>query len=367
MKVARKLLLAALMVGMGYAPAMAVDTSIGLEFRTDLQFNDSSKDDDEDPNEETKSTKFNIARARMNFKGKINDDTSYRARIRFDRSMAANSFDNASSGMDYWYIDRKLGNGLSLRLGKQFAMWGSIENDYSGMDVYQYSETNNEKSTSNAVGAGLSLDVGPHNFNLQVLNGQDKEANQDVFNINLAYYGNLELGAVELQPIVTYSMFPTTAQKDDGMETDAYTRTAWAAGTRVFAMNKMLQFDIEALNDTTPEYDTDDTEADTTEATLENSWDSMVYALYYNNPLVRPFVKFTSDQNQEDGEDITAHSSFSGGLEIFPDKEGVKTYRIHAVYKSATTSYENDQKDENGDDMDDLTVSQFNVGVSSRF
>jgi hypothetical protein len=356
MKVARNLLLAACTVGLGLQPAMALETSIGPEFRTDLVFNNSDLDDDEDPNDETKSTEFRIARARVNFRTKLNDTTSFRARVRFNRSFQSNGYDNTSSGLQYWYITRQLGESVSLTVGKQFAYIGSIENDYSGMDVYQYSQ--GPVPAAYEVGATLSFDVAGQTIAGQLLNSPEHQDNQTIGSMakTIAWYGDFDFGAVKLSPIVTLGLFPSEKQETGGLEeTDAYTTSNFSYGTRVFLMNKVLQFDIEGRNVTTPEYDeTDDTGADN--EVLENTWDTIVYAVYFNHEMIRPFFKGYQDDHDNDGDDVADYSGQSFGVEFFPDRNGKKTYRVHAVYTTDTVD---------PDAGDEVTTSTINLGVAA--
>ena len=368
MKAAKKMILTAAMIGMGMAPAMAQEHTLGLEFRTDLEINNSDRDSDLDPNEEDQNLKFNVARADINFSGQINEATSYRALVRLNRSTEENASDNASEALQYWYLDRKLGKSLNLRVGKVFVLNGSVENDYSVMDQYIYSAGNDELPSFYATGAELSYSFADQTISVQALNSGADQTNQEALNFNAAWYGNLGSDkAVKLEPIVTYGISPSTKQEDSaGAQKDSFTTTQYGIGARVFVMNRALQFDAEIDNVTRPSFD-DNLSVDEDEVVIgdqkERTADSTIVVARYNGKSFSPFVKITNTDIDVDGDDVQDHSKWAAGVEWSPDNNGVKSYRVHALYSNESVTYDEEVKNV----TEDFTTNQINVGVSARF
>ncbi len=356
MKLFSKLLLAILMIGLAFEPLMAHEGTIGLEFRTDLEFNSSDRDSDDDPNGDDQVTKFNIARARMNFRGTLNDTTSYRARVRFNRAAERNEFDNTSDMLQYWYLDRKLSSALKLRVGKQFTVMGSWENDYSGMDQYHYSE--GPVRAVYDTGASLHVSFASQTVLFQLFNSPFQQTNQSTLGFNLAWYGDIANGLIS--PIASFTVLPSAEQDDGENKRDAFTENSWAVGARLSV--QAIQVEAEARNTTTPEYDDEINAAEKSlddPTILEDTWDTIVLQARYKTKMFAPFIKYTTDDHNVDGDDVTNHTGTSLGVEFFPDGS-IKTYRVHAVFITESTDYEDKERD-------DVTTTQFNIGVSARF
>lgn len=368
MKLSQKLLLAAGAMSLAI-PAYAQDFNpkqpdLGLEFRVDFVSNNSDKDEDfysEVANDEDKTTKFVFARNRINLKGKINETTSYRIRLRYDKAgSGTNSFDKTDEGLDKMYVTRKVNDNISITVGKNAPTILSMENDYSGMDQYHYSQTNGEALGGNT-GVTVSADVADQTLVFELKNSGFDQDNQQTFAMNLAWYGNLMGGMIT--PIVSFSSIPSEKQESATEETDGFTASQYGIGTRVTLMDK-LELEAEINNVTTPEYDVTTIDATTgvgTDATTyETKWDATILQARWRDKMFAPFVKFTQDSKDVDGEDVEDYTGTSAGVEVFLDGKGVKTYRVHAVFISE--SYANDAND----DLD-YTTTQFNVGVGTRF
>lgn len=223
MKLITKSMMAVCLLGLGLEPAMAqtfgTGHKVGLEFRTDLQMNNSSLDSDEDINDDTKSTKFTFARNRMRFSGNLNEVTSYFVRLRFDRTFdGSGSIDNTGNGLNLMYLDRKITPELTFRVGKIGKKEGSWEADYSGMDVYQYSFLDS-KRIGDAIGhsgAELSYKVAGQVLTVQLLNSDFPSSagqkNQKNFAFNFGWNGDIANGMIK--PIITGGTYPSTKQKN---------------------------------------------------------------------------------------------------------------------------------------------------------
>jgi hypothetical protein len=339
---------------------------VGVEFRVDLVSNSSDLDSDEDRNDDSNSTEFVIERVTLNVDGELNDKTSYSSTIHLNKSFESeNQINKSSEAIETLYIKRELIKGLDVKAGKLFVLAGSYENDYNPIDQYHYSEMFNALPSAYEVGAELDYTVAGQTFGVQLLNNSFNQGNQDTLNFNAAWYGDFANGMV--QPLVTYGVYPSTKQEEDVTEgseneridgqiieeTESYTVSQLGVGARVNVSNFQLEAEYGSL--VQPEYDIEKTGQKTEEVKEQ---ESTLIALQgrYNAGMFQPFVKYTMDDIDEDGDDLTDFTGLSAGVEVFP--ETAENFRFHAVYVSKT---------EDPEEGDEVTRNQLNLGVSARF
>lgn len=81
-------------------------------------------------------SKFNIQTGRVDFKGNLNEEVSYRLRLRFNKDRAVSQRDSVGADTDFAYISNKVSDGLTLTLGKFASGIGGFEGGTSGADIY---------------------------------------------------------------------------------------------------------------------------------------------------------------------------------------------------------------------------------------
>ncbi len=123
------------------ATTMAAAPQILVQGRTDYRYDMRNAADDalRDNNG------FNVPYARLDVKGKANDDLSYRMRLRFDfasqsvsgtKALVNDSVKGVASYIDNLYATQKFSHGFSVTAGKFFSGRAGWEGLASGMDHY---------------------------------------------------------------------------------------------------------------------------------------------------------------------------------------------------------------------------------------
>ncbi len=186
----KKILITALVTAaMG---SLAQAGSISLDTRTDIEsknFNDAYN---------TRGySRIDLQTLRVDAKGNFSDATSFRLRFLLNKSAynnatntlntqpladyPVNAKDNLSDRINFAYVQQKLGDNLSLQLGKLFFDIGGIEGGTSGADLYFTSYAFNEQSILRyATGAKLIYMMGDQEFNVSAVNQQTDAATTPV-------------------------------------------------------------------------------------------------------------------------------------------------------------------------------------------
>ncbi|MBO9667189.1 MAG: hypothetical protein J7501_10295 [Bdellovibrio sp.] len=142
----KKFLLAALATTAAVTTAHA--GSVSLDLRADYQgqtFDSAAIDAGAGPD----NSKFYLQTGRLDFQGKLNDETDYRLRWRFAGKDQATlqKRDNTFQDVDFAYVSNKMADGmLKLTIGKFGADIGGFEGANSGADMYFTSEAYNGTS-----------------------------------------------------------------------------------------------------------------------------------------------------------------------------------------------------------------------------
>lgn len=82
------------------------------------------------------ATKMTMQTGRLDYKGKLNDDISYRLRVRFNRDVASSKYSSLGGQIDYASVTHKLMDGLTLTAGKFGSDLGGFEGMTAGADIY---------------------------------------------------------------------------------------------------------------------------------------------------------------------------------------------------------------------------------------
>lgn len=152
-----------LFLGFLFLSSAAFAGSISLDLRGDLKsfdYNDAAGNGD--------YYKFILNTGRVDFKGDLNTDISYRLRLRFDKdtssASAYNSNENATNGVDYAYITHKMSDSCSLTVGKQASDIGGIEGNTPSADIYLLSPSYSGFGSGDVFATSDKFTVGANNY-----------------------------------------------------------------------------------------------------------------------------------------------------------------------------------------------------------
>lgn len=88
-------------------------------------------------NKKVDGTKFTVQTGRLDYKGKLNEDISYRLRMRFNRTQdSVNSNSSTNPTVDIASVTHKLNDSVSLTAGKFSSDMAGFEGATSGADIY---------------------------------------------------------------------------------------------------------------------------------------------------------------------------------------------------------------------------------------
>ncbi len=85
-------------------------------------------------------SKFYMKTGRLDYLGKLNDETSFRVRWSFTKDPNPQKRDSLPQGIEYAYINHKMSENFSLTFGKMASEIGGFEGLTSGADLYLLSE-----------------------------------------------------------------------------------------------------------------------------------------------------------------------------------------------------------------------------------
>lgn len=131
--------------------------SINLDFRADYNSTEYKDDADTIPG----SARFYLKTGRIDYKGKLNEDLSFRARWAFNKNATVATKDNTTTAIELAYLEHKFNDSFSLQLGKVNSEIGGFETGTSSADLYLTSENYTRSTISRATPSTLT--------NLQVL------------------------------------------------------------------------------------------------------------------------------------------------------------------------------------------------------
>ena len=145
------------------AAAMAVSTvaqagSVNLDFRADYNsttYNDEAKAVN---TALENSARFYLKTGRIDYKGTLNEEVSYRARLAFTKNATVASKDATQTAVELAYMTQKFNDTFSLSLGKFNSEIGGFETATSGADLYLTSE-NYTRSTLARAGSTTTTNL----------------------------------------------------------------------------------------------------------------------------------------------------------------------------------------------------------------
>lgn len=164
-----------------FVSSLAVAGNVNFDFR--FESDSSSYNNAAKAAGKTANTQYLMRTGKVDFKGKMNEEVSFRLRLRFDKDDATtvNKNDGFTSQVDYAYVQNQLAEGLQLFLGKFNSDIGGIEGNTSPADIYQPSQAYQQYSSQGfqyVTGAKIKYNLGDHEASFYVINQSDKTSNE---------------------------------------------------------------------------------------------------------------------------------------------------------------------------------------------
>lgn len=191
--------------------AMAMDApSIKFQLRGDLIVDDTKADPDN-----ITTTEMEMPYMRLDVKGKIKDDLSYRVKYRLNGSTGlARGADRTGTGVDYAYVTKKVSDKLKVKIGKQYINIGGYESFFSSRDTYSQGSLTWNTQSSYRTGVGAFYKFGDHSVNVQVANN-DQSNNQD--DMLYGFQAVFSFADGMLNPLVSYHLDSTRSDIAAGL------------------------------------------------------------------------------------------------------------------------------------------------------
>jgi hypothetical protein len=303
--------------------AAQADNSINLVERTDLRSNIY-----DDSAHQQSNNQFDVNYLRVDFKGNIFENVDYRLRLRLDKYAAKNNLEGVSDFANYAYVQPKLNDMFSVKIGKLWTYQAGWEEDNSSSDTYLFSGID---PLVNEYAVGVNPIISTEGQTLQlILTNSNRpyasNANADRFMAyGAAYQGNL--GPV--QPMLSFSMQP---------------QTSWGEGYMIGAIGLKMdpkpfggEIDFQYWNNNTgnAKYDT--------KYGAETFYD-ISGCIRLNPGPFRPQLKAFYDTYSDGSNTTETVIGFAPAIEYFPWAD--KDFRFHLAYtgtqlspKSGTSLY----------------------------
>jgi hypothetical protein len=292
-------------------------------------------------NQATEQQNLIVKTARMAVSGEFNERYSYLVRVDVKNALfGADSVgqDGSVGALERAYVEDRVFDWMTLRLGRQPIADGSIEADYSSVDQYyisRYLEVVAYQVGLLNAGADVDFKLGAHTLQLQVFNGiqEEKSANAGqphggdktwAVSYRSSLFGNT------VKPIFSYDRFNRVRAGKGADRDGAAAYTAAAGGAQV----SLLHFDWDAEYDVfrKPSFVShkwDPTNVATEVQNPDQRITTVVTQLAYNATALslRPFAKWSRDRQVTGGELDLEAFRYAAGLEYRP----LKGFRYHAV------------------------------------
>ncbi len=344
-----KSILMLVIIGLATTQAQAIG-SLNLDFRADMlsqTYNDAA----ELAGAGADNYRFFVNTARLDYKGTLNDDVTYRLRARFAARSPSNMniSDNTNNTVDFAYATHKMSDMLKLTVGKFGLDVGAYEGATAGPDLYFTSEayggtaaysaptataTTSRGYANQLYGTGVKLGMtfGTHEVNLMA-NNLDLNAGR----ANLA--SNAVTGSSgQNKNMVGLSYKSTMMDKALGLMASYHTQTKaedfkndWAAVGIQWNMNPVLaQLDY-AMNTSTY----------TTGTVFKDQVSSIVGKVVYSvDESLAVGVKATSSEEKLDQAAPIKNKFMSYGLQAEYKPVAADMYRYHVAVNSRTMTPE---------------------------
>ena len=350
------------------ASATAQAGSLSLDLRADMNstnYNEKAELGNAGISDDTSDfTKFYIQTGRLDYKGKLNDDTSFRLRWRFagkDQG-AMSKRDSANSTLDYAYVDHKISDMFSITAGKISGAVGAFEGSTSGADMYFTSEAYNGTSFLNS---GTRLVGFTNNLYTTGVQGTFSMAGQDL----MVQSTNSDNSIGRSSSVGNGDVLENSKLSQNKTMTGVIYKGAFLEKTlNVILSNHFQNFNSDTKTDLTAfglQYKTEELTAMVEyfvnkykslsgTSTLNDQLTSTVVTVKYTLGQWTPVLKFSSSEEKLDGttEVKNKYTSYGAAVEFKPKAED--NFRYHIAYNSRTMK---------PDGSDDKSMQEVMVGM----
>ncbi|HXP90427.1 MAG TPA: porin, partial [Fibrobacteria bacterium] len=207
----KRRILATALVGLGTL-AVRADNTINLVDRTDFRsqfFADSTQGQD--------NNQFDENYLRVDFKGNVFENVDYRLRLRLDKTSAKDNLKGISDFANYAYVQPKLNDNFSVKIGKLWTYQAGWEEDNSSSDTYLFSGIDNVVNNY-ALGVNPTISLDKQN-NIQVILTNSDVAYPGTTTERYLDYGIAYQGMVAdvIQPMLSFTVMPQTGWSKGSM------------------------------------------------------------------------------------------------------------------------------------------------------
>lgn len=278
------------------------------------------------------ATNLKMKTGRVDFKGKVNEDLSYRLRWRFDKDYGTssnmtsnNKTDGFTNHVDYAYLAHKLLPELTMTLGKFGSEIGGFEGNTPASDIYLQSQVYAKilPSFIYVSGGKLSYNLGQHDMSLLVLNqSETNTAEQSKLTYGLTYKAQF-LENKEMTLLLSYLNDEKQSLTDDAKKMTGVT----SIGIKYEPKPYYLSIDyliFEQKNQTVKDN--------------KDNWNSIVADFGYDFDGIQPKFKYEISQYKAETAGVSTTTKYDGvtlGLEYKPIHQ--ENFRYHMMVTQLTT------------------------------
>ena len=278
---------------------------------------------------------FKLNNIRADFQGRLGEETTYRMRLNFGNTSAANNAaDGLSSFLDYAYVSRTLMPGLNLLMGKQWNGTAGIVGAYDPSDFYLIPRAYLDEYLAGLIyntGVGLNYSVAGQWFALTVTDpgagssdpatGQPNNSRQV---ISGRWFGDF----------LDHSLIPTLGYISENRQnqtagTKDLKNTYLSAGFKYTIPMLDVEFDYLA-----------NAYADKTTAGSNDSTTTAYLLARYKMDGLKPFAAYEMStvltETSATTEKKATINNFQLGVEYYPKKS--EDFRYHVVYTNGVTA-----------------------------
>jgi hypothetical protein len=263
---------------------------------------------------------------RVDFKGKFNEEVSFRLRTRFDKDAKTtqNQTDGFSSQIDYAYVQNTLTDGLKLILGKFASEIGSVEGRTSSSDIYMQSQVYRQISGNGFLyvsGAKLLYTYGDHEGSVFVINQSDTTTTEQ----SKSAYGfayAVSLNEKTLTPIIGY-LFD---EKQSSTSDTKLTTTISSVGLKWEPKPYFIYADYLIY-----------AQKNISAVAVDDTWTSLILEAGYDFEGVIPRIKYEMSEKKT-GPSAEKYDGVTLGVEYKPYPQDI--YRYHLMITQMTTKPE---------------------------
>ncbi|OFZ29840.1 MAG: hypothetical protein A2622_11555 [Bdellovibrionales bacterium RIFCSPHIGHO2_01_FULL_40_29] len=347
-----KRLLLLVIIGFAATQAHAIG-NLNFDFRADM-LSQTFNDDAELAAAGKDNYRFYINTARLDYKGNLNEDVSYRARMRLAGKAqgALEIRDNSNPTLDFAYATHKMSDMFKLTVGKLAHDVGGFEGATAGADMYFVSEAYAGTGTSLGAFGGLSfkgytqvlygtgakgtLTFGSHELNLMATNLDTNVGRASVANAtaglsdqNKNMWGLVYKGFMMEKVLGLMASYHTETTKEDYKADWAAVGFQWQAQPILFQLDYALNT-ATSLTGTTVLKDT-----------LSSIIGKVVYSFDENTAVG---AKVASSEELFDGVTTSKNKYMSYGLQAEYKPATADLYRYHVAFNSREETPETGNK-----------------------